>query len=282
MKLQVSGVEIGYDRGGSGEPVVLVMGLGTPRIGWFTQFHFLSQNYDVISYDNRGCGETVCAAPWTMADMAGDAIALADAAGFETFHLAGISMGGMISQELVLTWPERVRSLTLLSTTPGGPESVPMSPEFGAAMMIGDPEERMRKTLELTFGKKFRTENPAMMDLIASTMMTGIPGMSSLGEGGGGSGAGTEGFFGQLGAVALWMGAGGASQRLKEIDKPTLVLHGGEDLLLPVGNGKILARDIPGARLRIWEEAGHALNAEYSDEVNAELVSHFESASARV
>ncbi len=78
------------------------------------------------------------------------------------------------------------------------------------------------------------------------------------------------------------MGAGGAAARLKEIDKPTLVLHGGEDLLLPVGNGKILARDIPGARLRIWEHAGHALNAEYSDEVNAELVAHFESAPARV
>jgi 3-oxoadipate enol-lactonase len=282
MKLRVGGVEIGYDRAGSGEPVVLVMGLGTPRIGWFTQFHFLSQNYDVISYDNRGCGETLCEGPWTMADMAADAVALADAAGFETFHLAGISMGGMISQELVLTWPERVRSLTLLSTTPGGPEAVPMSPEFGAAMMIADPEARMRRTLELTFGEKFRRENPAMIDLIAGTMMAGIPGMSSLGEGGGGSGAGAEGFFGQLGAVAMWMGAGGASQRLKEIDKPTLVLHGGEDLLLPVGNGKILARDIPGARLRIWEEAGHALNAEYSDEVNAELVSHFESASARV
>jgi pimeloyl-ACP methyl ester carboxylesterase len=59
-------------------------------------------------------------------------------------------------------------------------------------------------------------------------------------------------------------------------------MHGGDDLLLPIKNGEILARDIPGARSRFWPEAGHALNAEYPEEVNGELVAHFESASARV
>jgi pimeloyl-ACP methyl ester carboxylesterase len=278
VKITVGNAEIGYDRTGSGEPVILVMGLGTPRIGWFNQFHFLSQSYDVICYDNRGCGETVCAAGWTMQDMASDAIALADAAGFESFHLVGISMGGMISQELVLTWPDRVRTLTLIATTPGGPEAVPMSPEFAAAMLIADPDERTKKTMELTFGEKFRRSNPEIMQLITSTVMTGIPGMGSLGD----AGSGTEGFFGQLGAVATWMGAGGAAHALKDIEHPALVMHGGEDKLLPVGNGHILARDIAGARLRIWDDAGHALNAEAADEVNAELVAHFESASARV
>jgi pimeloyl-ACP methyl ester carboxylesterase len=116
------------------------------------------------------------------------------------------------------------------------------------------------------------------MELITSTVMTGIPGMGSLGD----AAAGTEGFFGQLGAVAAWMGAGGASHALSEIEHPALVMHGGEDKLLPVGNGHILARDIPNARLRVWDEAGHALNAEAADEVNAELVAHFEGAPARV
>jgi pimeloyl-ACP methyl ester carboxylesterase len=278
MKLERDGVEIGYDRAGSGEPVVLVMGLGTPRIGWFNQFHFLSQSYDVVCFDNRGCGETVSLPQWTMRDMASDAVALADASGFESFHLVGISMGGMISQELVVNWPDRVRTLTLIATTPGGPEAVPMSTEFAAAMMIGDPNERTKKTMELTFGERFRRENPEIMELITSTVMTGIPGMGSLGD----AAAGTEGFFGQLGAVAAWMGAGGASHALSEIEHPALVMHGGEDKLLPVGNGHILARDIPNARLRVWDEAGHALNAEAADEVNAELVAHFEGAPARV
>jgi len=277
MKLSIGNIEFGYDRAGQGEAVVLVMGLGTPRIGWFPQFQALAQRYDVISFDNRGVGETVASDPWTLQDMANDAVALADAMGYETFHLAGISMGGMISQQIALDHPERLRSLTLISTTPGGPEAEAMTPEFGAAMAIPDPAERMRTTTELTFGRKFRTEHPEMIDLIINAMSSGDANVSMLG--GADMGAG---FFGQIMAVTGWMAAGGAAARLKEIDIPTLVMHGGDDLLLPIRNGEILARDIPGASSRFWPEAGHALNAEKPDEVNAELVQHFESASARV
>jgi pimeloyl-ACP methyl ester carboxylesterase len=237
----------------------------------------LSQHYDVLTFDNRGCGETNCAAPWAVQDMANDAVALADAMGYETFHLAGISMGGMISQEIALSHPERLRSLTLISTTPGGPESEAMKPEFGAAMAIPDPALRMRTVTELTFGAKFRKEHPEMIELVLNAMSSGDANVTMLG------GADMSGgFMGQAMAVAAWMGAGGSSARLKEISVPTLVMHGGDDLLLPIRNGEILARDIPNARSHFWPEAGHALNAEKPDEVNAELVSHFESASARV
>jgi pimeloyl-ACP methyl ester carboxylesterase len=278
VKIKVGEIEFGYDRAGSGEPVLLVMGLATPRIGWFHQFRFLSQSYDVTSFDNRGCGETVCASPWTMLDMANDAVGVADAMGYETFHLVGISMGGMISQEIVLSHPERVRSLTLMATTPGGPEAVPMSAEFAQALVIPDPGERMVRTIELTFGERFRRENPDMMELIIKAMASGSAGVTPVGAGE----MAPAGFIGQVTAVVSWMSMGGSASRLGEIAKPTLVLHGGEDLLLPVGNGKILARDIPGARLRIWDDAGHAVNAEYPDEVNAELVAHLEAASAKV
>lgn len=278
MKLQIGDVEIGYDRQGSGEPVMLVMGLGTPRIGWFHQFGFLSEHFDVVSFDNRGCGETTCSAPWTMPDMASDVVAIADSFGFDTFHLVGISMGGMISQELVLSTPDRVRTLTLMATTPGGPEAVPMTPEFMAAMLLPDPGERMRKSIELTFGSKFRRENPDMMNLILSTVAggiaRGIDGVTPIGA----EGDAAAGYFNQVMAVVNWMAAGGAADRLKTIDKPTLVLHGADDLLLPVGNGKIIAREIPGSHLRIWEDAGHALNFEYADEVNAELIAHLQGA----
>lgn len=278
MKVQVGNVEIGYDRAGEGEPVLLVMGLATPRIGWFHQFHFLSQSYDVTSFDNRGVGETVFDGMWTMQDMADDAVGLADAMGYDRFHLVGISMGGMISQELVLNHPDRVRSLTLMATTPGGPEAVPMAPEYAEALMIPDPIARMRRSVELTFSERFRRENPDMMELILKATTSGEVGVTPIGAGE----IAPMGFIGQISAVAAWMGAGGAASRLRDIKTQTLVLHGGEDLLLPVGNGKILGRDIPGARLRIWDDAGHALNAEYPDEVNAELVRHLESSSARV
>ena len=278
MKAGIGDVEIGYDRAGQGEPVLLVMGLATPRIGWFHQFHFLAQSYDVTSFDNRGVGETICPAPWTMADMAGDVIGLADAVGYERFHLVGLSLGGMIGQETALAHPDRISSLSLVATTPGGPEAAPMAPEFGEALMLPDPEERMRRSVELTFGEKFRRENPEMMDLILDATLSGAVGVTPIGAGDGG----TAGFLGQVMAVAGWMGTGGAAVRLKDVNVPTLVLHGAKDLLLPVANGEILARDIPGARLRVWDEAGHALNAEYPDEVNAELVAHFERASAPV
>src|SRR5688500_3223575 len=106
MKIKIGDAEFGYDRAGEGEPVMLVMGLGTPRIGWFHQFQYLSQRYDVTSFDNRGVGETVATAPWTMEDMANDVTAIAEEFGHDTFHLVGVSMGGMIAQELALTHPE--------------------------------------------------------------------------------------------------------------------------------------------------------------------------------
>lgn len=278
MKIRVGEIEFGYDRAGEGESVLLVMGLATPRIGWFHQFNFLAQAYDVTSFDNRGVGETVFEGAWTMLDMANDAVGLADAMGYDRFHLVGISMGGMISQEIVLSYPERVRSLTLMATTPGGPEAVPMTPEYAQALLIPDPVERARRSVELMFSEKFRRENPEMMELILSATVSGSVGVTPIGAGE----VAPMGFLGQVSAVAAWMGAGGSAARLGEIDAPTLVLHGGEDLLLPVGNGRILGRDIPGARMRIWDDAGHALNAEYPDEVNAELVAHLEAASARV
>lgn len=278
MKITINDIEFGFDRAGSGEPVLLVMGLGTPRIGWFPQFQFLSQSYDVTSFDNRGVGETVCAGPWTMLDMAADAVALADAMEYDRFHLVGVSMGGMISQEVALTYPDRVRSLTLIATSPGGPEAEPMSGEFATAMSLPDPHQRMRRTIELTFGERYRREHPEMIELVIAATSSGAGGLMSISP----TDAPPDGFLGQLGAVVGWMASGGAASRLKDIAMPTLVLHGGDDLLLPLGNGKLLARDIPGARMRVWEDAGHALNAEYADEVNAELASHLESASVRV
>src|SRR5438874_873414 len=278
MKIELGGITFGYDRAGSGEPVLLVMGLGTPRIGWFHQFAFLSQAYDVTSFDNRGCGETVFDASWTLQDMAADAIALADAMGYERFHLAGISMGGMISQEIALAYPDRLRSLTLIATCPGGPEAQFMTPEYAAALALPDPKERMRRATELTFGEKFRREQPRMMKLILDALDSGIAiaGAESL------AGDASAGFLNQMTAVMGWLQSGGAAAKLKDVRTPTLVMHGGDDLLLPFKNGEVIAREVPEARFRPFPEAGHAMNAEYPDDVNAELVAHLEEASARV
>jgi pimeloyl-ACP methyl ester carboxylesterase len=129
----------------------------------------------------------------------------------------------------------------------------------------------MRRSVELTFSERYRRENPEMMQLILDATLSGSVGATPIGV------TGTEapaGFIGQVTAVMLWMGAGGSAARLEQIVAPTLVLHGTGDLLLPVGNGRLLARDIPGARYREWEGAGHALIQEEAEGVNQELGRH--------
>ncbi len=276
MKIRIGDVDIGYDRAGSGEPVLLVMGLGTTRVGWFNQFAFLSNSYDVTAFDNRGAGETVATGSWTMRDMSNDAIAVADAMGYDRFHLLGVSMGGMISQEVALAVPDRIRTLTLISTSPGGPNSVPPSNEYLAAFALPDPRDRVARSIELLFGSRYRQENPEIVQAAIAL---------SLGEGGSGGfsmfdgEANQSGFMTQPTAVMSWTMIGGTSERLVEIKTPTLVLHGAADLLVPVDNGKLIAAGIPGSRMRIWDDAGHALIQEHADEVNEELAGHLASTS---
>jgi len=276
MKITIGDVEFGYDRAGSGEPVLMIMGLGTTRVGWFNQVAFLSKSYDVTAYDNRGSGETVSGGSWTMHDMANDAVAVADAMGYDRFHLLGVSMGGMIAQEVALAVPSRLRTLTLISTSPGGPESVPPSNEYLAAFQLPDLRERMKRSIELLFGPRYREEHPEVVQAAVAL---------SLGEAGGAGGFSMfdgerdqSGFMTQLTAIGMWTVMGGTASRLPQVAAPTLVLHGGSDLLVPVDNGKLIARGIPGSRLRIWEDAGHALIQEHAAEVNDELARHLSTA----
>jgi pimeloyl-ACP methyl ester carboxylesterase len=274
VKITIGEVEFGYDRAGSGDPVLLVMGLGRTRLGWFNQVQFLSQNYDVTAFDNRGAGDTVARGSWTMTDMAKDAVAIADAMRYDRFHLVGVSMGGMISQEVALAVPDRIRTLTLISTSPGGPQSVPPSNEYLAAFQLPNPRDRVARSVELLFGPRYREDHP---DVVAAAVALSVGdgasgGSSSMLE------AGQAGFMTQLTAIMSWTLMGGTAARLGAIKMPALVLHGGADLLVPIENGKLVAAGIPGSRLRIWDDAGHALIQEHAGEVNDELARHLSTA----
>src|SRR5271154_6948812 len=150
----VGDIELDYERGGSGPPLLLIMGMSGTALHWGERFlEALRRNFDVIAYDHRGVGASSrLEGPITIVRMAEDAVGLLDALGIDTAHIVGISMGGMIAQELALAHPERVRTLTLGCTYCGGPGSSLMAPEVARRMRdarrSGDREQAVRASWE--------------------------------------------------------------------------------------------------------------------------------------
>ena len=115
-------VRIAYEVAGDGPPLLLVMGLGYDRHGWGVVPRLLADDFTVAWYDNRGLGESdVPTGPYSASLMAGDALAVMDAAGFGRAHVVGTSLGGMVAQELVLAHPERVDRLIVCCSSPHMP-----------------------------------------------------------------------------------------------------------------------------------------------------------------
>jgi len=120
------GARLWWTSEGQGEPVVLVMGLAYPADMWFRVSPVLAERYRVIRLDNRGAGRTgdVPGMPYTVETMAADVLAVLDEAGESTAHVVGVSMGGLVAQEVAMSAPERVRSLVLACTHPGAAHAV--------------------------------------------------------------------------------------------------------------------------------------------------------------
>src|SRR5881394_1227437 len=117
---------LAYEVHGDGEPVLLIMGLSGSGRAWYRMLPHLAGRYRAITFDNRGTGGSPpVIGRLTMADMVDDALSVLDAAGHDTAHVFGVSMGGMIAQHLALDHRERVRSLILGCTTPGGRRAAP-------------------------------------------------------------------------------------------------------------------------------------------------------------
>lgn len=240
----VNGRELHYLQRGEGEPLLLIQGLSGTTFAWGDAFlDELARDFSVIAFDNRGIGQSSRVdEPFTIADLAADTAALLGAIGVGRAHVLGISMGGMIAQELALRSPETVATLTLGCTYAGGPGSLMTSPEVGgrlaAAWSSGDRELAIRTGWEVNVSPSFAADEAEYAAFRDRALRARAP----------------------LALISLQVQAVGghdASARLGDIRAPTLVIHGDRDAMLSVENGRLIASKIPGARLEVLEGVGH-------------------------
>ena len=241
------GARIYWDEQGSGEPLLLIMGLSYPSYMWHRSRPDLAKRFRTIALDNRGVGQSD-APPgvYPMALMAGDAAAVLDAAGTESAHVFGVSMGGMIAQEFALQYPHRVRSLILGCTAAGGPHAVQAEPEALQALLRRDvtPEESKEAIIPFIYDAATPRER---IDEDMAIRMKWYPT--------------AQGYMGQLQGIFGWE----AYSRIVQITAPTLVIHGETDRLVPAANSRLIAEKIPGAKLVLIPNASHIFETDQPD-----------------
>jgi 3-oxoadipate enol-lactonase len=232
-----------WERTGAGPPVLLIMGLGLSGGAWWRSVPVLARRLQVLTFDNRGVGRSRSVQlAYTTDAMADDAVSVLDAAGVERAHVYGISLGGMVAQQLALRHPDRVRSLVLGATHPGGPHMRRPDPQVMAFLwerLLLPSEDAAWRSVPFNYSERCRAEHP---ERIAEDVAQRLAHPFS-----------EPVYRAQLLAAALH----DCHDRLNRIQVPTLVVHGERDRMIPVENGRMLAERIPGARLLELPDTGH-------------------------
>jgi pimeloyl-ACP methyl ester carboxylesterase len=287
-KVNANNIEIVYDTFGdpSSPPILLIMGLGSQMILWDEIFckEIASNGYWVIPYDNRDVGLSTkfdeaeipdpmdlfqkimqgeeLSVPYTLIDMAKDAVGLLDALELQTAHLVGVSMGGMIAQTIAISFPERVRTLTSIMSSTNDPELPQPKPEAMAILMTAPPADRMEniensiQTWKLLNGPV----NPLDEQLIRERSARAFDRCYY-----------PQGTARQLAAI---LASGSRKEALKQLNIPTLVIHGDIDPLVPVEGGKDTAAAIPNSRLLIIKGMGHNIPPQVAPQIIEAIVHH--------
>lgn len=261
-----NGQRLYYEVHGEGEPLLCIHGLSVDTLGWALQVGAWSEQYQTVIFDNRDVGQSSRAeGEYEIADMAADALALADTLGLKRFHLLGLSMGGTIAQELTLAAPERVQSLTLCVTFGGGGAwGRAQGESWSQRVGTMSREERVEELMLLCFSEAFY-ESPDQVTFLRQALLANPHPQEA------------EAFGRQLRATSRHE----ARDRLGALALPVHVIGAEHDLLVPVWKSRELARLIPGARLTLLEGAPHGVNIERAMDFNA-AVMDFLAASAPV
>jgi pimeloyl-ACP methyl ester carboxylesterase len=292
---RANGIELCYEIFGDAgaEPMLLIMGLGAQMIHWDDDFcrQLAARGFRVIRFDNRDIGKSSklsggkrlgalemlklrflkipVDAPYRLRDMAEDTVGLMDALGIQSAHLVGASMGGMIAQEVAISFPRRVRSLTSIMSTTGDPKVPAPTREAMAVLMAPPPAtkdeyfSRYAQTWKVLRVGSFPQDEALDRARAERTYERGLN---------------PAGVGRQLRAI---MASGSRKERLAAVKAPTLVIHGTVDPLVRPEGGKDTAASIPGAKLLMIEGMGHALPIPMWPQIIDAIDKHAHGASAR-
>jgi len=239
-------VRLAYEvAGDAGDVVLFIHGLAYDRAGWGPGPLLLADEFRVVLVDNRGVGESDAPpGPYSVPQMAEDAIAVLDAVGAARAHVVGVSLGGYVAQELAVTRPERVAKLVLLSTAVAAGEGAVPMPQRGIDGFTRFPqlprEEGLRLLVENSLGDHAVRARPELVDEVYRYRLGHAPPLEAWGA-----------------QFAAGAGFQHTSRPIEEIQAPTLVLHGCADVIVDPRNAHLLARRIRNARLETYADRGH-------------------------
>jgi pimeloyl-ACP methyl ester carboxylesterase len=240
----LNGIDVYFERNGSGRPLLFLNGSGATLASAALLLDPFSKAADTVAADQRGLGQTeIPPGPYTMADYAADALALADHVGWPTFAVVGVSFGGMVAQEVAVTAPERIERLALLCTSPGGADNASYPLHELAEL---SPEERTATSLRL-LDRRFTPE--WLADHPVDQMIVDGLAQRQLAEH---SPEVARGMAEQLGARSHH----DVVDRLGRITCPTFVASGRYDGIAPLPNGELIASKVSGATFHVYE-GGH-------------------------
>ena len=264
-RLRAGALDFWVERAGSGPPLLLIAGLGYASWCWRELQQALAADATTLAFDNRGTGRSdKPAGPYSMPLLADDAAAVLDAAGWPDAHVVGHSMGGYIALTLALRQPQRVRSLILVGTSPGGPDTHPVPPETMETWKLAGtlpPAEYARRSMPTSFAPGWTVSHPREFEAILARRLE-FPTPSAN-------------WLAQYGACVEYVTHG---VDVGAIRRPATVIHGERDRVVPHHNGKLLAQRLPGAKFVSLPAAGHLPMLEdppaFAELVRAHLRAH--------
>ena len=253
---QCEEVSLYYEKSGQGMPLLLISGLSAGTWSWYGQLPYFQHHYQTITFDNRGAGQSSTPpGPYRMRQFAADIVCLLNCLDLSQVFVLGLSMGGMIAQELALMAPDRIRAMVLGCTHCGGERRIPPPAEVLARFVNNEgltQEQIIDKNIPFFFSSRCLKTRPYEVELYREAQL-----LAPLQP--------EAAFHAQLAAIRGF----NCCDELPKIRIPTLIITGTEDLLVPGENARLLARCISGAELVEIAGAGHALHAECRDQLNA-------------